>query len=193
MKWSCTIFQQVRLKSTSYPNMTAFYSIILFSVGAPLTPAGGSSCNLKKSKIIIILWPNTELPSINFFDWIKQNWIDKEQKEPLFASKCTVLYFSRFQNIDFGFVEYAIIYCAFLTINNPFATASFILLCLPLTFHIGFFKKQFFFSNSFFLQCLALATIFLFQKFSAISEFEIHGGSNQNNTDGPCITNEKRR
>ena len=145
MKWACTIFQQVRLKSTSYPNMTAFHSIILFSVGAPLTPAGGSSCNLKKSKIIIILWPNTELPSIIFFDWIKQNWIDKEQKEPLFASKCTVLYFSRFQNIDFGFVEYAIIYCAFLTINNPFATASFILLCLPLTFHIGFFKKQFFF------------------------------------------------
>ena len=26
-----------------YPNMTAFHSMILLSVGAPLTPAGGSS------------------------------------------------------------------------------------------------------------------------------------------------------
>ena len=26
--------------------MTAFHNIILLSVGAPLTPAGGSSCNL---------------------------------------------------------------------------------------------------------------------------------------------------
>ena len=29
--------------------MTAFHSIILLSVGAPLTPTGGSSCNLLKS------------------------------------------------------------------------------------------------------------------------------------------------
>lgn len=27
--------------------MTAFHNIILLSVGAPLTPAGGSSCNLQ--------------------------------------------------------------------------------------------------------------------------------------------------
>ena len=33
---------------TPYPNITAFHIIILLSVGAPLTPAGGSSCNLKK-------------------------------------------------------------------------------------------------------------------------------------------------
>ena len=30
----------------TYPNMTAFHNIMLLSVGAPLTPAGGSSCNL---------------------------------------------------------------------------------------------------------------------------------------------------
>ena len=30
------------------PNITAFHNIILLSVGAPLTPAGGSSCNLDK-------------------------------------------------------------------------------------------------------------------------------------------------
>ena len=35
----------------SYPNITAFHNIILLSVGAPLTPTGGSSCNLKKRKI----------------------------------------------------------------------------------------------------------------------------------------------
>lgn len=29
-----------------YPNMTAFHTMILFSDGAPLTPAGGSSCSL---------------------------------------------------------------------------------------------------------------------------------------------------
>ena len=34
-----------KLKCT-HPNMTAFHSIILLSVGAPLTPAGGSCCNL---------------------------------------------------------------------------------------------------------------------------------------------------
>lgn len=29
------------------PKMTAFHIIMLLSVGAPLTPVGGSSCNLK--------------------------------------------------------------------------------------------------------------------------------------------------
>lgn len=33
----------------SGPKMTAFQTIMLFSDGAPLTPAGGSSCNLLKS------------------------------------------------------------------------------------------------------------------------------------------------
>lgn len=32
----------------SYPNMTAFHTMMLFSDGAPLTPAGGSSCSLHK-------------------------------------------------------------------------------------------------------------------------------------------------
>lgn len=31
-----------------YPNMTAFHNMMLLSVGAPLTPAGGSSCNLHR-------------------------------------------------------------------------------------------------------------------------------------------------
>lgn len=35
----------------SYPNMTAFHTMILFSDGAPLTPAGGSSCSLHNKKI----------------------------------------------------------------------------------------------------------------------------------------------
>lgn len=30
----------------TYPKMTAFHTMILFSDGAPLTPAGGSSCSL---------------------------------------------------------------------------------------------------------------------------------------------------
>lgn len=34
--------------SLSYPNMTAFHTMMLFSEGAPLTPAGGSSCSLDK-------------------------------------------------------------------------------------------------------------------------------------------------
>ena len=33
------------------PNITAFHCIILFSPGAPLTPSGGSSCSLLKSRI----------------------------------------------------------------------------------------------------------------------------------------------
>ena len=31
----------------SYPKMTAFHSMMLLSVGAPLTPAGGSSWSLQ--------------------------------------------------------------------------------------------------------------------------------------------------
>lgn len=36
-----------KLMNDAYPKMTAFQTIILFSEGAPLTPAGGSSCSLK--------------------------------------------------------------------------------------------------------------------------------------------------
>lgn len=32
---------------STYPKMTAFHTMMLFSDGAPLTPAGGSSCNLR--------------------------------------------------------------------------------------------------------------------------------------------------
>lgn len=32
----------------THPKMTAFQTIMLFSDGAPLTPAGGSSCNLQR-------------------------------------------------------------------------------------------------------------------------------------------------
>lgn len=35
----------------TYPNITAFQSIILLSQGAPLMPAGGSCCNRLKSLI----------------------------------------------------------------------------------------------------------------------------------------------
>lgn len=34
------------LNNFTYPKMTAFQTMILFSDGAPLTPAGGSSCSL---------------------------------------------------------------------------------------------------------------------------------------------------
>lgn len=34
----------------THPKMTAFQTIMLFSDGAPLTPAGGSSCNLQKHR-----------------------------------------------------------------------------------------------------------------------------------------------
>ena len=39
----------------THPNMTEFHSIMLFSVGAPLTPAGGSSCNLKDDLKILYI------------------------------------------------------------------------------------------------------------------------------------------
>lgn len=35
----------------AYPKMTAFHTMILFSDGAPLTPAGGSSCRLQDKYI----------------------------------------------------------------------------------------------------------------------------------------------
>ena len=35
----------------SYPNMTAFQSMMLLSWGAPLIPAGGSCCSRLKSRI----------------------------------------------------------------------------------------------------------------------------------------------
>lgn len=37
------------LSIVSYPKMTAFQTIMLFSDGAPLTPAGGSSCSLENN------------------------------------------------------------------------------------------------------------------------------------------------
>ena len=39
----------------SHPKMTAFQSKMLLSCGAPLTPAGGSCCNLLKSRINLFL------------------------------------------------------------------------------------------------------------------------------------------
>lgn len=47
--WKPYIVDCTIVEWATYPNMTAFQSIILFSVGAPLTPAGGSSCNLLRS------------------------------------------------------------------------------------------------------------------------------------------------
>lgn len=41
-------YQKSTKSKRNYPNITAFHNMILFSVGAPLTPAGGSSCNLRK-------------------------------------------------------------------------------------------------------------------------------------------------
>lgn len=39
----------------TYPKMTAFHIIILLSVGAPLTPAGGSSWSLKQTNSIELI------------------------------------------------------------------------------------------------------------------------------------------
>lgn len=39
-----------RAELFAYPNITAFQIIILFSDGAPLTPAGGSSWSLKEKR-----------------------------------------------------------------------------------------------------------------------------------------------
>ena len=41
----------------THPNITAFHSMMLFSVGAPLTPAGGSCCNLATERHILRLTP----------------------------------------------------------------------------------------------------------------------------------------
>lgn len=46
---------KLSIQFTTYPNITAFQSIILLSKGAPLMPAGGSSCNLLKSLINLFL------------------------------------------------------------------------------------------------------------------------------------------
>lgn len=49
----------------SYPNITAFHCIILFSDGAPLTPTGGSSCNLRitniESQVIYEILPPADI------------------------------------------------------------------------------------------------------------------------------------
>lgn len=37
----------IHFRYITHPKMTAFQTIMLLSVGAPLTPAGGSSCNLQ--------------------------------------------------------------------------------------------------------------------------------------------------
>jgi len=47
---------QHTLHRHTYPKITAFHSIILLSVGAPLTPAGGSSCSLNIGKYVITLF-----------------------------------------------------------------------------------------------------------------------------------------
>ena len=59
------------------PNMTAFQSKILLSVGAPETPAGGSSCNRLKSRINL---RRADVDILNVFSqmfskWIKNVWI----------------------------------------------------------------------------------------------------------------------
>ena len=55
----------------SYPNITAFHSMMLLSEGAPLTPAGGSSWSLQpatETQINAIQWLKIEI-EVNSKDW----------------------------------------------------------------------------------------------------------------------------
>ncbi|RNA08118.1 hypothetical protein BpHYR1_013574 [Brachionus plicatilis] len=55
-KSNCRWFVRVLFGEVgAYPKMTAFQSIMLLSVGAPLTPTGGSSWSLLKSRISLRL------------------------------------------------------------------------------------------------------------------------------------------
>lgn len=49
-----TFLSMHTLSHDTYPNITAFQNIILLSEGAPLTPAGGSTCNLKQTKNVTV-------------------------------------------------------------------------------------------------------------------------------------------
>ena len=47
LEWNTIIlYMWIYNSFSTYPNITAFHNIMLLSVGAPFTPAGGSSCNL---------------------------------------------------------------------------------------------------------------------------------------------------
>lgn len=45
----------VHMATRTYPKMTACQSMMLLSIGAPETPEGGSFCNLRKSRINLLL------------------------------------------------------------------------------------------------------------------------------------------
>ena len=45
------MYKDIYVGGSTYPKITAFHSMMLLSWGAPLIPAGGSCCNLLKSRI----------------------------------------------------------------------------------------------------------------------------------------------
>ena len=66
--------------------MTAFHSMILFSPGAPLTPAGGSSCKRLKSLMSLLL-PGVVISTSDDLDSLLDLW---------FSSKKTLLTYNIF-------------------------------------------------------------------------------------------------
>ena len=74
------------------PNMTAFHCMILLSHGAPLTPAGGSSCNLLRylnfpcEKAGHFFWPNNS-------SWIHEKKWRKTKKISVIFLHTTQIFF----------------------------------------------------------------------------------------------------
>ena len=91
------------------PNITAFHCIILFSPGAPLTPSGGSSCSLLKSRI------NRLLAAVDIFLYLILMSSYQEIAhlvqglfKSLFLSAAAILYFFTFL-FFYGWVAFQIL------------------------------------------------------------------------------------
>ena len=91
------------------PNITAFHCIILFSPGAPLTPSGGSSCSLLKSRI------NRLLAAVDIFLYLILMSSYQEIAhlvqglfKSLFLSAAAILYFFTFL-FFYGWVTFQIL------------------------------------------------------------------------------------
>ena len=121
---------------------------------------------VKKKTLIVGLSFQLRTPLIEYQDFVleaqrKLKSLVRGHRTPPSASRCVVIIFFRFFTKDFYFDIKVIIYCVLFTINITFYR-SFISSVL----HIWFL---------FSLLGLALA-IFFISYFSAIMEFQIHGG-----------------
>ena len=90
-----------------------------------------------------------------------------------------------FENIDFGFAWWAVIYSVLFKMNITFTVVSFILHWSPSTFHLRFPKNNHFFPNAFFTLSVP------FYVFFGVNVIWSSRGSNKKIIGEPCIKNEK--